>query len=50
MGCLGEEGVGILAFLGRLMIERWRRWRDGFQKIKNVEDSCPPKIVGFDVR
>ena len=45
-----EEGVGILTFLGRLMIERWRRWRDGFQKIKNVEDSCPPKIVGFDVR
>ena len=28
-----EEGIGILVFLGRLMIERWRRWRDGFQKI-----------------
>ena len=49
MGCLGEEGVGILAFLGHLMIERWRRWRDGFQKIKNVEDSCLPKRAGFDV-
>ena len=47
---LGEEGVGILFFLGCLMMERWRRWRDGFQKIKNVDDSCPPKRVGFGVR